>query len=254
MLAAIEIALGLCSGVFFFALLQRAFFAARPAEHPSLFGQIDIAVALTLSALFGWMAIGLFSAPEKPFNEKDILGSLFTQALFGGAVLVYLALRKIPFRDYLGLGQRPVWKSLLFGFILMLGIFPFVGILANVLNSEPSGEQAAVKFFRGSTSLQARLMLAFMAVIVAPVIEEMVFRGLLYRIFKVYFGKISAMFFTSVLFAAIHGNVPTLLPLTLLAFGLTAGLELTGSLVVNIAMHATFNGISLLFLLHPDTR
>ncbi|MEO7933119.1 MAG: CPBP family intramembrane glutamic endopeptidase [Chthoniobacterales bacterium] len=254
MALALEIALALVSGVFLFALLQRAFFPAKPAGHPSLFGQMDIAVALTLSVLFGWLAIGLFSAPEKPFTESDILGSLIMQALFGSAVLGYLAIRKIPLRDYFGLDHRSAWKSILLGFVLMLGILPCIGILANVLNTEPASEQAAVKFFRGSTSLQARVMLAFMAVVVAPVVEEMVFRGLLYRIFQGYFGKISAMFFTSVLFAAIHGNIPTLLPLTLLAFGLTAGLELTGSLLVNIAMHATFNGISLLFLLNEGAR
>ncbi len=249
MLTALQIALGLFSGIIFFALLRRAF--SRPGVFPESewFDVRDIVLAFALSSLFGYLAWGLFASTPKPYTEKDISGSIVTQLFFGAAMLGYVAFRQIPLSEFFGVRPQPWWKSLGIGSLLMLGILPFIGILADRMSQGSSDEQEAVKFFQTTTSLQARLMLAFMAVVVAPVVEEVVFRGLLYRILRGYFGKLSAMFFISVLFASIHGNLPTFLPLTLLSFALVAGLEVTGSLLVSIAMHATFNAVSLLFIL-----
>lgn len=249
----LQLTLCFFSGVIFLTLLHRAFSHGEKAADKDWFSSLDVAVALSISALFVYLAFNLFISIEQPFTEKDIPGSLLTQVIFGGIILSYVRWRKISLGQFFGIAHGPWWKSIGLGIVLMIGIFPFVGILASLLNSEPSQEQQAVKFFRETNSLQARLLLAFMAVVVAPFVEEVVFRGLLYRVFKGYFGKYAAMFFTSVLFASIHGNIPTLLPLTLLAFALTAGLEWSGSLWVCIAMHATFNGISLLLLLYSGT-
>jgi len=249
-----QIALGLLSGVFFFALLQKAYFAGVTRKAKDWFGRLDVVVALALSGLFAWQALHLFGRTSLPFQEETIGASLLAQVLFAGAILGYLLFRKVPLREFFGVNARPVWKSVALGGGLMLAAFPFISMLAFSLSSGPAEEQEAVKFFRETSSVQARCLLAIMAVLVAPIAEELVFRGLLYQVFAGYFGKISAMFFTSVLFAAIHGNIPALLPLTLLAFALTAGLEWSGSLLVSIAMHATFNATSLALTLYEGAQ
>ena len=249
----LQIILGLVSGVLYFGVLQWAFVPPKKRETVELFQPFDVIFGLMLSGLFAWLAFGLFTTEEKPFTVDAIWASLAMQGIIGAAVIGYVVMRHVSVQLFIGVTFLSWWKYMLIGIVLLLGISPFIMVLAN-LHSDPGGEQEAVKFFRGSASLQSRLLLAFMAVIVAPVVEEMVFRGLLYRIFRGYFGKISAMFFTSVLFAAIHGNLPMFLPLTLLACALAAGVEATGSLMVSIAMHATFNGLSIGLMLLETPR
>ena len=105
--------------------------------------------------------------------------------------------------------------------------------------------QPLVRFFQGG-SWRERAAVAVSAVVVAPVVEEVVFRGLIYGAAKRFGGAAGAAIFSSAFFAFIHGNVPALGPLFGLALCLVLAYEFTGSLLVPIAMHAWFNGLQLL--------
>jgi membrane protease YdiL (CAAX protease family) len=67
----------------------------------------------------------------------------------------------------------------------------------------------------------------------------------LYGVLKRYAGGLPALIFSGVSFALIHLHVPSLLPLFLLACVLTFAYELSGSLLVPMAMHALFNSVTL---------
>jgi membrane protease YdiL (CAAX protease family) len=84
-----------------------------------------------------------------------------------------------------------------------------------------------------------------LAIVIAPLAEEFFFRGFLYGVLKRYAGGLPALVFTAVAFALIHLHVPSLLPLFLLACVLTLAYELSGSLLVPMAMHSLFNAITL---------
>jgi membrane protease YdiL (CAAX protease family) len=83
-----------------------------------------------------------------------------------------------------------------------------------------------------------------MAVIVAPVAEEVIFRGYLYPVVKKYAGTTVALLLTAVLFAVLHGHVPSIPALTMLAVCLGLAYEKSGSLLVPMIMHAVFNAVS----------
>jgi membrane protease YdiL (CAAX protease family) len=51
------------------------------------------------------------------------------------------------------------------------------------------------------------IILAFMTVVIAPILEEFIFRHTLYRNLSKKFGRIAAAIFTSGLFAMLHYNV-----------------------------------------------
>jgi membrane protease YdiL (CAAX protease family) len=91
-------------------------------------------------------------------------------------------------------------------------------------------------------------MLVFVAVVFQPAVEELLFRGYFYGVFKGWAGAVASAIFTATLFAAIHGNVAALVPLLLFALGLTLAYEWSGSLLVPVAMHMTFNGVQLAVL------
>jgi membrane protease YdiL (CAAX protease family) len=87
------------------------------------------------------------------------------------------------------------------------------------------------------------------AVIIAPIWEEITFRGTLYPFLKKHLPTGWAMILSSTTWAAIHLHWPVLLPFTLLGCALCLLYEKTGKLGCNIALHAIFNLTSSLLLL-----
>ncbi len=85
-------------------------------------------------------------------------------------------------------------------------------------------------------------LMAFAAAIVAPLCEEVVFRGYLYPVAKKYSGRWIAAIATALVFSAAHGSLAALLPLFIFGLVLVALYEMTGSIWAPIAVHALFNG------------
>lgn len=84
--------------------------------------------------------------------------------------------------------------------------------------------------------------------ILAPILEEFVFRGVLFQSLRAKLGVMPGIGISSFLFAAVHIEVSSLLfsaALLLLAVWLSAALHRTGRLLVAIVGHATFNLITL---------
>ena len=85
---------------------------------------------------------------------------------------------------------------------------------------------------------------------VAPLFEELFFRGIAYPILKQRFGAAAALVTVSVVFALIHWHLPSMAPLFALSLGLGIAYEITGSLLTPITMHALFNAANVAMLLY----
>lgn len=109
--------------------------------------------------------------------------------------------------------------------------------------------QEAVEAFRKSTDPLAKGLLIVSAAMIAPLVEELFFRGFIYGVMKRYTDGLFAALCSSILFAVVHMHVGTLLPLTLLALIFCALYERTGSLLVPLLLHAVFNSVSLMVML-----
>jgi membrane protease YdiL (CAAX protease family) len=81
-------------------------------------------------------------------------------------------------------------------------------------------------------------------VILAPIAEEIFFRGVVFNAWLREGGRRWAYIGSAALFAAIHLSLLSLLPIFLLGLALAWVYERTGNLLAPIAMHATVNGIS----------
>lgn len=110
--------------------------------------------------------------------------------------------------------------------------------------------QAPVKSLQEEESMLNKLYLIAAAVIVAPLFEELVFRGYFYGILKKYTDPMFSAFISGGIFAVIHVNVPSILPLWFFGIFLALAYEASRSLWVPIGIHALFNAttIAMIFL------
>lgn len=111
------------------------------------------------------------------------------------------------------------------------------------------GQPLVELLLRGNFSPWLLFQMAFFIVIVAPVCEEILFRGIFYRFFSTRSSSLVALIISSLFFAALHGHFASFLPLFLLGMLLGETYIKTGNLWPSIFLHACFNFTSLLFVL-----
>ncbi len=130
-------------------------------------------------------------------------------------------------------------------FIIGLSLVGFPEWLVYVFGKDIE-VQPAVRLYQEADGVMIRMLLAISAVIVAPIVEEVVFRGYIYTVTKRYTARIFATVVSAILFGVVHNFIPGLLPLAFLAIILTISYEFTGSLWAPISIHALFNSYTLM--------
>jgi membrane protease YdiL (CAAX protease family) len=109
-------------------------------------------------------------------------------------------------------------------------------------------DEMAVSLLLNATSRAAGIYLGFFAVVLAPVAEEFIFRGVLFPYIKqLGFPKL-AWIGLSLVFALIHGDAAVFIPLFVLSLALTYLYEKTDCLLAPIFAHALFNAVNLVLI------
>ncbi len=109
------------------------------------------------------------------------------------------------------------------------------------------------------SSIPARMATAFIAVFTAPLVEELIYRGVLYSALHRALGTAIAVGVVSLLFAGVHvfqyiDNIAVIAVITLLSFTLTLVRAKTGSVLAPFVIHLVFNAIqSVIIVLAPFT-
>jgi len=118
----------------------------------------------------------------------------------------------------------------------------------------PVESQDILRGFADPTApLWFRGYLIILAVVFAPIVEELIFRGIALPIAARRSSPVAAVVVVSLLFALVHGHLPALAPLFTVGVCLSLGYICSGSVIVPMTMHALFNGINLaLFYLSYD--
>jgi membrane protease YdiL (CAAX protease family) len=115
----------------------------------------------------------------------------------------------------------------------------------------PLEQQELLLLFEANPPLTWAIPVIFTAIAVAPVCEELLFRGGIYRFLK---GKIPttlATLCTGVIFALLHWNWNAFFPLFFLSIFLTRLYEREGSLHAPIIVHGLLNANSIVLALLP---
>jgi membrane protease YdiL (CAAX protease family) len=179
----------------------------------------------------------------------------------GAAVWILYSSRNVnPLRAF-GMRRGRTAREVAAGVIAYLAAFPAVtiasllaGLLLSAMNEEQSFQPVVTMMAQPDQSILVRVYLCVLAVVVAPVVEEVVFRGMALPVLTRYLGFPVAVSVVSMVFALMHGHLWSLAPLFAVAVAFSLGYTLTGSLRVPIAMHAVFNAVNLFHvMMFPDT-
>ena len=185
---------------------------------------------------------------------RDRIGLLATNILFVqlsalGLIALLLRYHKISWSAAFGSitdHQRTLGLPLLYGIgfvVPALGLHLVSQQLIIALGGEPTSQEAVEMVARASAPPELALQ-ALSVVVFAPVCEELLFRGVLYPSLRDLGHRRMAIAASSLLFAAIHGSLALMLPLTVLAVALVWLYEKTGSIIAPILMHAAFNAVN----------
>jgi membrane protease YdiL (CAAX protease family) len=109
--------------------------------------------------------------------------------------------------------------------------------------------QDAVVLFRQTDNLPVLVGLVLLAVVVAPVVEETVFRAGIFRFLKGRTSLPMALMVSGALFGMVHANLQSLPGLITVGVFLGIAYELSGNLKVPIFFHAFFNLNSIIWIL-----
>lgn len=108
--------------------------------------------------------------------------------------------------------------------------------------------------FSTSSNVASNVLLFISVCIVAPIFEELLFRGLILSTLK-RFGNMFAIIITSLLFGLAHGNLPQSIPVFFFSLVLCYVVLRTNSLIPSITIHMLNNFISFLELnALPDNK
>ena len=182
------------------------------------------------------LAIGFVVLRFLPLDEMlTVLGAFFSIGLLSVIVAVApLGRAAIP-----ALGLRGAnWKYLVFGALGTMAL----SVAVSQVGPEPEGMKQVLEIVRDLHQLALSLLLL---AVLAPLVEELVFRGLLYGWLVGRWGKTVAWIVSSLAFAAAHtepAHIVLVFPLGLL-FGWLR--QRTDSLLPSLVAHIANNSLAL---------
>ncbi len=221
----------------------------RDTSFPTIFDQLFTAFFL----LFILYSSVMECWPSEPDEQELKLGwgaalaAIVVQGAIYIPMLVRYAIVYPPHRP-----TRPLHHYLLLPLVVWAGIFALAflceaGGLPELLTEKtgcPENQQVVELFSAGSVPLQ--VYIAFSAIVIAPVGEEICFRGFLFKALKRHGGFWPAAIASGLLFGAIHSSLAQMLPLTIFGIAQCIAYERARSLWLPMAVHAIFNTVSLI--------
>lgn len=243
-------ALAFTAGLLYSAVRQlrvRRFLAPERYRGPSVLVLLALVLVLAsvITAPFGADAAALLLGS----GQLTLLGSVVllvsTQAalLLVSWLLVFrpnamAALPRFPEPD----PARAVRMGLGWGVVAWIGASLASAAVVAVLEAlgleiEPQAAEQALGLVEPWVAVLA-------IVILAPIAEELFFRGIVFNAYLRERGPRLAYIGSAALFAVIHLSIVALLPIFLLGLALAWVYDRTGSLLAPIVMHAVVNGIS----------
>lgn len=174
-------------------------------------------------------------------------------------IIIFIAIWKVKgswsWSEIFGFRPRGLpgnlWRGVL-AYLMAMPIIFAVGYIYQMIlihfGYEPT-QQPIMKYLAGDIPAWTRIYGVVLAILIAPVAEELLFRGLLLPLIARKLGVLGAVLGVSFIFAAMHLFIPALVPLFFISIAFSLAYVYTGSLATPIAFHSIFNTVNLAFFI-----
>ena len=209
---------------------------------------------MTKRKLVAWCAlVGALAAlgyAQRFGSGKPPRNALFHYDIAIGEVITYLVIfalflwiaRGISWSELGVRSPRSWWRASGLGLLILVIVFIAESALEPLLH--PSREQGLEPTRWEPSHAGAFALSAFAVVVLGPLVEELLFRGLGFRLLERW-GAITAVLGTAIAFAFWHGLVQAWPALFIFGLGIAILRLRTGSILPGYAFHALFNGAAL---------
>jgi hypothetical protein len=217
-----------------------------------------VLIGFGLAREFLFAVIQTFAYLGVPFDamNKTVLNFMLAACIYILSVVIVIG---VPWwvkkyktsREELGLTRLPSWMDILlapaagvFYIICSIALLAFVKAYVPEIDLDQVQETGF-----SNLNSQYELILAFITlIIIAPVFEEVLFRGYLYGKLRKAVPIWLAILIVSVVFAVVHGQWNVALDVFVLSIVLCILREMTGNIWAGILLHMCKNGLAFYFL------
>ena len=186
------------------------------------------------------MVAALFLGLKREYLQN--IGVLFLELVYLLPVVLIFAWRRIHWK-HLGFGTFNV-NVLGLGCGLLIGGYAII-LLHNTLLTVLGVDTQGAQIFEMFNQLESPIWLFLVVAIVAPIVEEIFFRGFLFQGFRQKYGWMPAVFISSAIFGAAHLDPVALIPTFVLGCVLAYMYHRSNSVWPGILFHAAINSTSL---------
>ena len=154
-------------------------------------------------------------------------------------------------KDYFQFNFLPIKNSIFQGFKGFLMIIPFVllvSLIMNLLIENQNGSNPLLEIVLNNNNYFSFTLLFLTTTFLAPLFEEVIFRGVLLPILSREFGIILGIIISAFIFALAHLSISEMPPLFTLGVGLGITRLISGRLSSSVFMHSLWNGMTFLNL------
>ncbi|HRE83949.1 MAG TPA: CPBP family intramembrane metalloprotease [Opitutaceae bacterium] len=220
---------------------------ARPAALSDDLWLVTQACAFQIGMLFGVGVGNAFSkARRAPLPELDASTS---------------AMGELPPETAESAITLTPWRinPLLAGLLTFLAAMPLVVATSLLWNpllkwaGFPVDTQELIELLANSESPALIIGMGILAVVLAPLVEETIFRAGLFRYLRTRIPRSLALLLSAVLFSSLHASLAAFGPLVVFGVVLAIAYERTGRILVPIVAHGLFNLHTLILLLSGVT-
>lgn len=233
--------------------------AERDLKHPVKGSFILMGTLLLSQILTGMIFIGLLYLLDLPIPAGRALGpessmSSFTAAhvffiiSFYSAILLLSLKLLFPEVRFMSLFRG---RELMSTSVFVLLLLPVLLMISHLLSF----------FFQGMGSTHAPrmlpemegpgdiLMMILALAVLAPLVEELLFRGFLYRILRSRYSSLPSIIITSILFSAVHFSLAMVVPIFIMGVLMAWARERSGSMAPSLLLHSINNLVAVLLLI-----
>ena len=196
---------------------------------------LGILVFLILGFTLGIVQLGLMES----LNATWLLIAIPEFLMFVPIAIIFIW-RKVPWKE-LGFSKFK-GQDLALGFGILLFVY-FLSMVNNVIMMMLGVITQAEVVFDVLKEIDSLALFALSSVILAPVFEELFFRGFLFKGFREKYGWKLSLVLSSFIFSVFHGQVATLIPTFLLGALFAYLYQRTESIFPSMILHFGINSV-----------